>query len=71
MLCGGVIVVVVASAGCMLAPDDHLARGAGHRRRIVLPATLALIPHLFTDESARGRATVSWVGTGAAHRCRG
>lgn len=69
VLCGGVIVFVIASAGCALAPDIggliawRAVQGVG--AAIVLPATLALIPHLFTEESVRGRATVCWVGAGA------
>jgi MFS transporter, DHA2 family, methylenomycin A resistance protein len=69
VLVTGLVVFVVASAGCALAPGIvwlntwRAVQGVG--AAIVLPATLSLIPHLYADQHGRGRATVRWVGTGA------
>lgn len=69
VLITGLAVFVVASAECALAPDitwltaGRAVQGIG--AAILLPATLSLIPYLYQDERERGRATVTWVGTGA------
>ncbi|WP_159787925.1 MFS transporter [Streptomyces sp. NHF165] len=55
MLLGGLAVFALASAACAAAQGTAA----------LLPATLALIPHLFPAAAARSRATVVWVATGA------
>jgi MFS transporter, DHA2 family, methylenomycin A resistance protein len=65
----GVIVFTAASAVCAVTPTiltliaARVAQGVG--AAALLPATLALIPHLFQDRERRARATVVWVGIGA------
>ncbi len=65
----GAVVFTAASAGCAAAPSipaliaARVVQGVG--AAALLPATLALIPYLFTDEAGRSRATVVWVGIGA------
>jgi MFS transporter, DHA2 family, methylenomycin A resistance protein len=65
----GVGVFTAASVACAAAPSvptliaARVAQGVG--AAALLPATLALIPHLFQDEEARARAAVVWVGIGA------
>jgi len=69
MLLGGIVVFTAASAACAGAPDaaaliaGRAVQGAG--AAALLPATLALIPHLFTRRAERDRATVAWVAAGA------
>jgi DHA2 family methylenomycin A resistance protein-like MFS transporter len=69
MLLGGIVVFTAASAACAGAPDaaalvaGRAVQGAG--ATALLPATLALIPHLFTRRAERDRATVAWVAAGA------
>ncbi|GAB3556620.1 MFS transporter [Spelaeicoccus albus] len=69
VLLAGLTVFIVASAGCAASPSIawltgcRVAQGVG--AAILLPATLALIPHLYPDQEVRDRATVRWVGTGA------
>ncbi|WP_051951758.1 MFS transporter [Actinacidiphila yeochonensis] len=68
-LLGGVLVFTGASALCAVAPDAaaliaaRVVQGVG--AAALLPATLALIPHLFPDAGERARATVVWVAVGA------
>ncbi|WP_433176449.1 MFS transporter [Actinoallomurus sp. CA-150999] len=68
-LLAGVTVFTLASAACALAPTTGVLIGArvvqGLGAAALLPATLALVPHLFADAAARARATVVWVATGA------
>lgn len=69
VLLTGLTVFMVASAGCAVSPSIvwltvcRVVQGVG--AAILLPATLALIPHLCPDRELRDRATVRWVGTGA------
>lgn len=69
MLLTGLLLFTAASAGCAAAPDTAVLIGArilqGLGAAALLPATLALIPHLFSDPAARARAAVVWVATGA------
>jgi MFS transporter, DHA2 family, methylenomycin A resistance protein len=69
MLLSGITVFTAASAACASAPDAvwligaRVAQGAG--AAALLPATLALVPHLFTGQAERERATVAWVAAGS------
>ena len=69
MLLGGVALFTVASAACASAPDIGALVAAraiqGVGAAALLPATLAVIPHLFTRSADRARATVAWVAAGA------
>lgn len=69
MLLTGLLLFTAASAGCAAAPDTAVLIGTrilqGLGAAALLPATLALIPHLFDDPAARARAAVVWVATGA------
>jgi DHA2 family methylenomycin A resistance protein-like MFS transporter len=66
---GGIAVFTAASAACASAPGVGWLIGAravqGVGAAALLPATLALIPHLFTRRADRDRATVTWVAVGA------
>ena len=65
----GASVFTVASAACATAPSilvltvERVVQGFG--AAALLPATLALIPHLFPDRAGQARAAVVWVGIGA------
>jgi MFS transporter, DHA2 family, methylenomycin A resistance protein len=65
----GVGVFTTASVVCALTPSiltliaARVAQGVG--AAALLPATLALIPHLFRDRESQARAAVVWVGIGA------
>jgi len=69
MLVAGTAVFTAASAACAAAPDvgaliaARAVQGVG--AAALLPATLALIPHLFTSQGDRARAAVIWVAAGA------
>src|ERR1700733_12639558 len=69
MLLGGGALFTVASAACASAPSigalvaARVIQGVG--AAALLPATLAVIPHLFTGSADRARATVAWVAAGA------
>jgi MFS transporter, DHA2 family, methylenomycin A resistance protein len=69
MLLSGIAVFTVASAACASAPSAFWLIGAraaqGVGAAALLPATLALIPHLFTGRADRERATVAWVAAGS------
>jgi MFS transporter, DHA2 family, methylenomycin A resistance protein len=69
MLLAGTVVFTAASAGCACAPDIGLLIAAravqGLGAAALLPATLALIPHLFTRPGDRARAAVAWVAAGS------
>jgi DHA2 family methylenomycin A resistance protein-like MFS transporter len=69
MLLGGIAVFTAASAACASAPGVGWLIGAraaqGVGAAALLPATLALIPHLFTEREQRERATVAWVAAGS------
>jgi MFS transporter, DHA2 family, methylenomycin A resistance protein len=69
MLLSGIAVFTAASAACASAPDVSLLIAAravqGLGAAALLPATLALIPHLFTRPGDRARAAVAWVAAGA------
>jgi len=69
MLLGGIVVFTAASAACAAAPGAGWLIGAravqGVGAAALLPATLALIPYLFTRQADRDRATVAWVAAGA------
>lgn len=69
MLLTGLLLFTAASAGCAAAPNTAALIGArivqGLGAAALLPATLALIPHLFDEPAARARAAVIWVATGA------
>jgi DHA2 family methylenomycin A resistance protein-like MFS transporter len=70
MLLSGIALFTVASAACAAAPDTgwliaaRAVQGVG--AAALLPATLALIPHLFPEQADRDRATLAWVAAGAA-----
>jgi MFS transporter, DHA2 family, methylenomycin A resistance protein len=69
MLLTGIAVFTAASAACALAPGPAWLIGArvvqGAGAAALLPATLALIPHLYSEAADRERATVAWVAAGA------
>jgi len=69
MLLGGIAVFTAASAACACAPDAAWLVGAraaqGLGAAALLPATLALVPHLFPRRADRERATVAWVAAGS------
>ncbi len=68
MLTIGITIFGLASIGCAAAPNvimlivARLIQGAG--AGTLLPATLALMPHLYPPGRDRQRATLIWVGTG-------
>src|SRR6201996_4158956 len=68
-LLSGIAVFTLASAACASAPDAAWLIGAravqGAGAAALLPATLALVPHLFTRREDRDRATVAWVAAGS------
>lgn len=65
----GLLLFTLASAACAAAPDTGVLIAAravqGIGAASLLPATLALIPHLFPEETAQARAAVVWVATGS------
>ncbi|MGW4485068.1 MFS transporter [Amycolatopsis sp. NPDC004368] len=65
----GTAIFTAASLACSLAPSVHVLIAArvvqGVGAAALLPATLALIRTLFTDDGERARATTVWVSTGA------
>jgi MFS transporter, DHA2 family, methylenomycin A resistance protein len=69
MLLAGLLLFTAASAACAAAPNlgvliaARVAQGVG--AAALLPATLALIPHLFAGAAERARAAVVWVAVGA------
>jgi DHA2 family methylenomycin A resistance protein-like MFS transporter len=69
MLLAGLALFTAASAACAAAPDatwliaSRAVQGVG--AAALLPATLALIPHLFTRQADRERATIAWVAAGS------
>jgi DHA2 family methylenomycin A resistance protein-like MFS transporter len=69
MFLSGAVVFTVASVACAAAPSipalvvARTVQGLG--AAALLPATLALIPHLFPDRADQARAAVVWVATGA------
>jgi len=69
MFLGGAVVFTGASLACAAAPSipaliaARVVQGLG--AAALLPATLALIPHLFPDAAGQARAAVVWVGIGA------
>ncbi len=69
LLLAGIAVFTAASAACACAPGPGALIAAravqGLGAAALLPATLALIPHLFTRPSDRARAAVAWVAAGA------
>src|ERR1700727_2979363 len=69
LLIGGIALFTVASAACAGAPGVAWLIGAravqGVGAAALLPATLALVPHLFTARADRERATVAWVAAGS------
>jgi len=69
MLLGGIAIFTAASAACAVAPGVGWLIGAravqGVGAAALLPATLALVPHLFTERADRERATVTWVAAGS------
>ena len=69
MLLGGIALFTAASAACAGAPGVAWLIGAravqGVGAAALLPATLALVPHLFTARADRERATVTWVAAGS------
>lgn len=69
MLLTGTAVFMLASAACAAAPDSAALIAArtvqGIGAAAPLPATLALIPHLFEDAAQRARAAVIWVAAGS------
>jgi DHA2 family methylenomycin A resistance protein-like MFS transporter len=68
MLLGGIALFTVASAACAAAPDigaliaARAVQGVG--AAALLPATLAMIPHLFASRAQQARAAVTWVAAG-------
>jgi len=75
MLLAGIAVFTAASAACALAPDvlaliaARAVQGIG--AAALLPATLALIPHMFRDPADRARAAVIWVAAGSLSAAAG
>jgi DHA2 family methylenomycin A resistance protein-like MFS transporter len=69
MLLAGTVVFTAASAACACAPDTRALIAAravqGVGAAALLPATLALIPHMFDSAAARARAAVVWVAAGS------
>jgi DHA2 family methylenomycin A resistance protein-like MFS transporter len=69
LLLGGIGLFTLASAGCAAAPDAGALIAAravqGVGAAALLPATLAMIPYLFTTADRRARAAVAWVAAGA------
>ena len=69
MLLAGIAVFTAASAACALAPGAGALIAAravqGVGAAALLPATLALIPHMFGSAAARARAAVVWVAAGS------
>ena len=69
MFLGGAVLFTAASVACAAAPSIlaltvwRVVQGLG--AAALLPATLALIPHLFPDGARRARAAIVWVGIGA------
>ncbi|MEU4670418.1 MFS transporter [Amycolatopsis sp. NPDC023774] len=65
----GTTIFTAASLACSLAPSVHVLIAArvvqGVGAAALLPATLALIRTLFSDDGERARATAVWVSTGA------
>ncbi|HYZ02487.1 MAG TPA: MFS transporter [Candidatus Binatia bacterium] len=70
LLLGGLALFTVSSAACALAGSTATLVAAravqGLGAAGLLPATLALVPHLFPAGARRERATVVWVAIGAA-----
>jgi MFS transporter, DHA2 family, methylenomycin A resistance protein len=75
MLLAGIAVFTAASAACALAPDVAALIAAravqGLGAAALLPATLALIPHMFSEPAARARAAVVWVAAGSLSAAAG
>ncbi len=69
LLLGGIGLFTLASAACAAAPDAGALIAAravqGVGAAALLPATLAIIPHLFRTPESQGRAAVAWVAAGA------
>jgi MFS transporter, DHA2 family, methylenomycin A resistance protein len=69
MLLSGIAVFTLASAACAAALGAGWLIAAravqGIGAAALLPATLALIPHLFPRPADRERATVTWVAAGS------
>jgi MFS transporter, DHA2 family, methylenomycin A resistance protein len=69
MLLAGTAVFTAASAACALAPDPAALIAAravqGIGAAALLPATLALIPHMFDSATQRARAAIIWVAAGS------
>jgi MFS transporter, DHA2 family, methylenomycin A resistance protein len=69
MLLAGIVVFTAASAACALAPDSaaliasRAVQGIGAAS--LLPATLAVIPHMFDSAVQRAHAAVIWVAAGS------
>lgn len=70
LLLGGLGVFTASSAACAVAGTTQALVAAravqGLGAAALLPATLALVPHLFAPGPRRERATVVWVAIGAA-----
>jgi MFS transporter, DHA2 family, methylenomycin A resistance protein len=70
LLLAGLALFTASSAACAVAGSttalvmSRVAQGLG--AAALLPATLALVPHLFPAGPRRERATVAWVAIGAA-----
>jgi DHA2 family methylenomycin A resistance protein-like MFS transporter len=66
----GLAAFALASAGCGLAPGLSALIAArvvqGGAAAIMLPSSLALVRHAFTDPAARARAVAGWSSGGAA-----
>ena len=69
LLLAGIGLFTLASAACAAAPGAGVLIAAravqGVGAAALLPATLALIPYLFTTPDSRARAAVAWVAAGA------
>lgn len=69
IFCLGLIIFIVTSAFCSLAPStevliaSRIIQGTG--AALLMPATLSLIPHLFPQAEERARAIAIWSGTGS------
>jgi DHA2 family methylenomycin A resistance protein-like MFS transporter len=69
LLLAGIGLFTLASAACAAAPGAGVLIAAravqGVGAAALLPATLAMIPYLFTTPDSRARAAVAWVAAGA------
>jgi MFS transporter, DHA2 family, methylenomycin A resistance protein len=70
LLLAGLALFTASSGACAIASSTTVLAASRAMQGLgaagLLPATLALVPHLFREGPRRERATVVWVGIGAA-----